>query len=229
MSGFLINPYIFTKKLSSLTFVGLARGNQSSNLTYVDISISGISWQPGDLCLASGFWDNGSVSTVSSSGFTAIVDNVGGTEYPEGGSFYRILQSGDSNTVRISNNTSDNAGGAVQIFRPDVPITTVTVGNTAVDDGPSALSSTIAAESPTTVPTGEIRLKGYFLCGRITGSSYQNPTPTFPSGWTWSNGGTSGMDMGYKILSPGDTDASNTVTTDDTGRQGHHLFNLTLT
>lgn len=190
-------------------------------------------WQAGDLAIISAWWDS-SITISTPTGWTSIVTNEDGSEYPEGETFYRILQSGDSGSVSVVSSLADYYSGVIHIFRGNVPISSVTIGNTAFADGPSALNSTIAADSPATVAANTVRLKLYFLTGRQQTTYIQNPIPTFtPNNWTEYFDGEAKntldhMDWSYKILLPGTVDASNQVTTNDTGRQGHHLASLTL-
>lgn len=195
-------------------------------------------WKPGMLAVVSAFWDTETVVTTPT-GWTNIVNNEDGTEYPEGRTMYRILQSGDSDTLVVSGSTSTYNAGVLVLYSTNSPITTVTIGNTAWSDGPSALNSTRTADTPTTVASGTVRLLHYALTGRIQPTYIQNPTPTFAqSGWTRIEGDTQGslnstdgpdnMDFAYKILRAGVTDVSEQITTNDTGRQAHHIMGLTL-
>jgi hypothetical protein len=220
--------------LTALDFYDESYSRSTSNTTDAAFTLPS-GWQEGDLAVVSAFWD-GEVTQdeiTAPAGWTEIVNNTDGTEYPEGASFYKVLESGDTG-VTLTSTRSDTYAGAMMVFNPTGSITTVTVGNTDYADGPSALSSSIAADSPTTVATGTIRLKGYFLTGRPLGSSIQNPVPTFTqSGWTWVDGegipnATDSMDYAYKILSAGTTDVTEAVSTTDAGRQAHHIFSLTL-
>ncbi len=213
--------------LATLTYVNSTKVSNFTNSSSIDFTLP-TGWQTGDLAIAVGFWDSDN-GPFAMSGWTEIVNNEDGTEYPEGKSFYRILQSGDGTQTITTSGTADTCAGALVVFRPDAPISSVSVGNTAYEDGLYALDQSIAAESPTTVPSGEVRLKGMFLTGRIT-TVIQNPVPTFVAGgWTWSDGGTTEIDYAYKILEAADTDASEQITVTDTGRQALHLFNLTVT
>jgi hypothetical protein len=187
-------------------------------------------WREGDLAIASGFWDNGSLSSVTMTGWTEIVNNVDGTEYPEGSSFYRILQSGDSSTQTMTCNSTDTSAGVMMVFRLNRSISSISIGNTNYSDGASALNSSISADSPTVVADNTIRLKGYALTGRPLAASIQDSVPSFTqSGWIWTNGdAVDYIDCAYKILNIGTTDVSEQVTTTDAGRQAHHLFSLTI-
>lgn len=188
------------------------------------------------LAIASGFWDSSRTITTPS-GWTLAVSNEDATEYPEGQTVYRILQSGDT-SVSLVADVVDQTAGVLTLWSFNDTISSVSVGNTAWSDGPSALDSTMAADSPTTVASGSVRLCYYVLTGRILTTYIQNPTPTFVAGgWTHIDGDPLGvndtinidnMDFAYKILKAGDTDVSERITTNDTGRQAHHLMRFTV-
>jgi len=219
------------QELSELAFQADAYSRLTANGTDFDFTIPA-SAQVGDIAFVAAFTD-GDASSATLTGWNAIVDNLGGSEYPEGASFYKILESGDpGSTITIVIDRSDQGAGAMMVFRPDATISSVTIGNTASSDGPSSLNDTISADSPTIVASNSVRFKGYFLTGRPR-ATIQNPTPSFTAGgWTHVDGDNliaeDHMDYAYKILTPGTTDVSEQVTTDDTGRQAQHLFSVTL-
>jgi hypothetical protein len=230
--------------LTDLTFIGHAYARGTTNVANVTFDSYSNTILSGDLIVFCGFWDGSSYTsgdctgTVGGSSATKIVDNEDGAEYPEGASFYHVATS-DSPTIYISTDgAADTMAGALMHFRPNAggSITTVTVANTHVEDGLNALTANVAASSPTTVPSNEIRIKGYFLTGRPQTILIQNPVPTFTQGgWVHvdgdgNRGGTiDDMDYAYKILLSSNTDVLEDVSTTDTGRQAHHLFSLTIT
>ena len=188
------------------------------------------------LAIATGFWDSSRTITTPS-GWTLAVTNEDASEYPEGETVFRILQSGDT-SVSLVADTADQTAGVLTLWSFNDTISSVSVGNTAWSDGPSSLNSTMAADSPATVASGTVRLCYYVLTGRIQTTYIQNPTPTFVAGgWTHIDGDPLGvndtinidnMDFAYKILNAGDTDVSEQITTNDTGRQAHHLMRFTV-
>ena len=189
------------------------------------------------LAILSAFWDSSRTITTPT-GWTLAVTNEDGSEYPEGETCYRILQAGDT-SVSIVADTADQGAGVLTLWSCNDTISTVTLGNTAFGDGPNALDNTIAADSPATVASGSVRLKYYALTGRQQTDYIQNPAPTFVAGgWTRVEGddqgsvnsteGPDNMDFAYKFLQPGATDVSEQITTNDTGRQAHHLMSLTI-
>jgi len=212
--------------VTSFTHIGASYERSTTNTTTKTFTVpSGA--QAGDLLILTSFVDNGS-STITSppSGWTAIGNNTGATEYPEGYSYYQIYNGTDT-SWSLTWNTADTSAGIVVAFRPDNTITTVTTEQFQESDGPSALSDTISSVTDTNAPGGRIYM--YFLTGRPT-STIQNPTPTFsPStGWTHVDGdpldAADYMDYAYKLAAAGDAFLSTTISTTDAGRQGQHFF-----
>jgi len=222
--------------LADISFQGYVYSRNTVNSTSLDFTLP--DFKPGTLAIVTGFWDRDNTINTPS-GWTSIVSNEDGTEYPEGETFYRILQSSDS-SVSITSTIADASTGVLTLWRTNDTISNVAIGNTAWADGPSSLNDTIAADSPATVASGTVRLKYYVLTGRILDTYIQNPAPNFVAGgWTKIEGdsilgtindttGPDNMDFAYKILRAGDTDVSEQITTTDTGRQAHHLMSLTI-
>jgi hypothetical protein len=217
---------VYAAAVTSFTHVGASYERSTTN-TATKTFTPPAGAQAGDLLILTSFVDNGS-STITSppSGWTAIGNNTGATEYPEGYSYYQIYNGTDSSWTATWSAT-DTSAGIVVAFRPDNPITTVTTEQFQESDGPSALSDTISSVTDTNAPGGRIYM--YFLTGRPI-STIQNPTPTFtPStGWTHVDGeplaAEDYMDYAYKLASAGDAFVSTTISTNDTGRQAQHFF-----
>jgi len=229
--GNTLNKVVGTIKLiERVYFRGYGTSTQTFNFTRAPAS--------GELIILSSWWDR-SLTVNTPTGFTSIVSNEGGSEYPEGETFYKIAGGSESTSFSVTSSAADDCAGVALLFKSNVSISSVSIGNTAFLDGPSALNSTIAADSPAVVAYGSTRLKLYFLTGRQQPAYIQDPTPNFvnATGWIYEDGNvgstndTSGgdnMDWAYKILEQSVTDVSEQVTTNDTGRQGHHLLSITL-
>jgi len=229
--GNTLNKVVGTIKLiERVYFRGYNTSTQTFNFTRAPA--------PGELIILSSWWDR-SLTVNTPAGFTSIVSNEGGSEYPEGETFYRIADGSESTSFSVTSSSADDCAGVALLFKSNVSISSVSIGNTVYLDGPSSLNSTIAADSPAAVAYGSTRLKLYFLTGRQQAAYIQDPTPNFvnATGWIYEDGNvgstndTSGgdnMDWAYKILKQSVTDVSEQVTTNDTGRQGHHLLSITL-
>ena len=217
---------VYAAAVTSFTHVGASYERSTTN-TATKTFTPPAGAQAGDLLILTSFVDNGS-STITSppSGWTAIGNNTGATEYPEGYSYYQIYNGTDSSWTATWSAT-DTSAGIVVAFRPDNPITTVTTVQFQESDGPSALSDTISSVADTNAPGGRIYM--YFLTGRPI-STIQNPVPTIlPStGWIHVDGeplaAEDYMDYAYKLASAGDAFVSTTISTTDAGRQGQHFF-----
>ena len=228
-----------------LEFIGHAYARSTTNNDTITFDSPSVTILSGDLLVFSGFWDDGStgiksVSAAVSGGWaapTAIQPMVSGSEYPKGGSFYKIAQQTNP-TIYITNtddgytDATDTLAGACMIFRPSQPIGSITVGTKASSNGPSALSNTIGAQTPATVAADTVYVFGNFVCGRPMSTSVQNPTTTYTqSGWTHVDGdgnrsGVDDMDYGYKLLFEGETSVSEQVDVTDAGHQAQILFAL---
>lgn len=182
--------------------------------------------QAGDLLILTSFVDRSDVVSSPPSGWTEIGNNAGGSEYPEGYSYYQIYNGTDT-SWSLTWVGADTSAGIVVAFRPDNPITTVTTEQFQETDGVSGLSDTISTVTDDPAVGGRIYM--YFLTGRPV-STIQNPIPTFtPStGWTHVDGepllSSDQMDYAYKLASAGDSFVSTTISTTDAGRQGQHFF-----
>lgn len=225
-----------------LEFIGHAYARSTTDSDTITFDSPSVTILSGDLLVFSGFWDDGSTgitgvsATVGGVAATAIQPMVSGSEYPKGGSFYKV-STGTNPTISITNTDgsspiSDTSAGACMIFRPSQAIASVTVGTKAASNGPSALSDTIGAQTPATVAADTVYLFGYLLCGRPTSTTIQNSVPTFTqSGWTHVDGdgnrsGVDDMDYGYKLLLEGDTSVSEQVDATDVGRQAQIVICL---
>lgn len=155
-----------------------------------------------------------------------LVDSGGSNRWQ---TYYRKWDGVTSSFTQVKSSTDTAAGGCVA-FRPpvDIPINSLTLVATAGQTSAGPLSSSITSVSPSASPGA--RLQGYFLSGRAQAGNIQNPTPTFtPStGWTHVDGeplfSADYIDYAYKLPLKGDTYVSQTISTDDAGRQHHSLF-----
>ena len=199
-----------------------------------------------DFIILTGFWDTTTPTTITASvggtAATEIIENYSSGEYPEGASFYfksdsnYSISSGSTKITATSDYTNYPTGVAL-IFNTNGADYTISVGNTVEADGPSALNTTLNAEAVTTVPANTYRIKTYFGTGRPINVRLQDLDVTYPSGdWTTNsfdgdgaNGGKDDMNYSYIILGPGDIDSDFTFTTNDAGRQAHHIMSIDLT
>lgn len=199
-----------------------------------------------DFIILTGFWDNTTTATITASvggtAATEIIENHSSGEYPEGASFYFKSDSNysiSSGSTKITA-TSDYARwptGVALIFNTNGADYTISVGNAIESDGPAAMNGTLKAEAVSTVPANTYRIKTYFGTGRPFGYELQDLNVTYPSGdWTTNsfdgdgaNGGYDDMNYSYIILGPGDIDSDFTFTTNDAGRQAHHIMSIDLT
>lgn len=217
------------RTLRALNFIGHDLTRETTAQTTQTFTLPS-GWQPGDIAIISGWWDS-PVTISTPAGWTMIGNNEDGSEYPEGRTCYRILQSGDSSTVSMVCDTADYCSGVLLVFRANTPVTSVTSTGFAYADGPSALNTTLSQSGTVSSTTTHLNL--YFLTGRQQDTYIQNPTPTFVTGgWTYFDGEgvvlPDYMDYAYKVRYSGESLAGEQITTNDTGRQGHHIIYLTL-
>jgi len=188
---------------------------------------------PGDLLILTTFIDNNYEITTPPSGWTEIGNTTVGdayTSFPGGNSYYQIYNGSDTEWTALWSD-EDTSAGIVVAFRPDNPITTVTIEQFQGSYNVSPLSDTISADDVDPAVGGRIYM--YFLTGRPTATFIQNPAPTFTpsSGWTHVDGDLSAtgltvdnMDYAYKLAAAGDSFVSTTITTTDGGQQSQHFF-----
>jgi len=103
------------------------------------------------------------------------------------------------------------------LFKPDVPLTTVTADDYAAENGPNAISSVTVGTSASTGPALGIAVS----CGRPTGQ-----TPTLTDSGADATVSVSGSGIttgnatfGYKLFDKGDATSDRSASTNDTGRQ----------
>ena len=175
--------------------------------------------QSGDLIILSGHSDSNSVTSISPpAGATEFVESYSITEYPQGAAFW-LIHDGVTSSYTLNYGVSDGIYTMIEVFRPNKPITTVTVAGSARSDGLYALSNSINGLAA--VPSGASRLMLHHLTGRIT-TVFQNPTATYsPStNWVTYTNGTAGPKGGYKIETEGTAYTNQTWNASDAGRQG---------
>lgn len=194
--------------------------------------------QAGDLLILTTFIDGNYEIETPPSGWTEIGnttdDSDGYTSFPGGHSYYQIYNGSDTEWT-VTWNGSDTSAGIVVAFRPDNPITTVTIEQFQGSYSASPLSDTISSVTDDPAVGGRIYM--YFLTGRPTATFIQNPVPSFIdpasgspiTGWTHVDGdgaldGDDYMDYAYKLAAAGDAFVSTTITTNDGGQQSQHFF-----
>lgn len=224
----------FGGELTEFTHVGASYYRASTDVSTHTITVpSGA--QSGDLLVAFVYQDD--ISTVTQHLGNAqgeygtdpltewvLVDSGGSNRWQ---TYYRKWDGVTSSFTQVKSGADTAAGGCVA-FRPNKPFISLTLAAAAGQTSAGPLSSSITSVSPSASPGA--RLQGYFLSGRALAGSIQDPTPTFtPStGWTHVDGeplfSDDYIDYAYKLPSYGDTYVSQTISTDDAGRQHHSLF-----
>lgn len=219
----IIGSFGGAEELTSLTFVTSVEGSALNNTPTLTIPATS---QAGDVAIFSFVTDNGAQSGTSSdpSGWTEVGNNFGGTEYPEGSSYMKILSSGDPGTsVSATLVTSDDWTAICSVYRPNTPATNITAYSFVSADGPSALG-------PLTITSSGGNGSAVIVYGYAAGRPpNQNPSETMsPAPDAYITGGASNSDIAYKLYSTTDTAVNHTWSTTDSGRQAAHGFYIVV-
>jgi len=204
--------------VSKLRYIG---STGDSNAT--DVSSYTVSYLPsarsGDLAIAMFALDLKTPTLSTPSGWT-LVGNGDSVDYPRMYVFAKVLDSTDISTGSLTATPSVSEGftSMISIFRPYKTISSLTPRNFDFDagSGEPSVSLTTSGATPLTIAVA-------FLSGRPN----QSPVLTFSGATTAtdSSGSATGTrTLGYILYEVGDTPASATITSTDTGRQSLSAF-----
>ena len=188
---------------TQLTFIAVD-DQQNTFSTNITASVPATA-QSGDLAIMSFACDeNLTLPFTVPSGWTLIHEATGALA--AGGSFYKILESGDpgTNVVTSYTGSADDNVAAIAVFRPDNPITTVTVGSKNIEVTAGNPTQQTITASGVNVP---VLLWGY--CAERPGTTGGiNPSGSLTTTGTDALLGDDNHEAYYHIYNQGDTPAN---------------------